>query len=232
MDIRGRVKLIKNWFIRLYKSEEDIYYENLFIKNNQWNQSEPNDEEKERLEIIYKLIDNNILVKDLKILDLGCGRGWLTKKMSKYGETIGVEPITNVYKFSRLLFPDIKFYNVGYEKILKLFGKNAFDLIVSSEVIEHIIDEEKDNFIKVISKSLKNNGFLILTTPRKEAQEKWMEYGTPNQPIEEWMSEDDLKGLLVSNGFTPIEKRTYSISPNNTDYKVEIYQLWLFKKII
>jgi len=105
-----------------------------------------------------------------------------------------------------------------------------FDTILYIDVIEHIEDDHKNNFIKEISLLLKNNAFLLITTPRKDAQAEWLQYSSPGQPIEEWIDEKSLQALVEQNGFQKILLERASISPNRNSPEIEIYQLWLFKK--
>ena len=43
------------------------------------------------------------------------------------------------------------------------FADNSFDLVLSSEVIEHILEPE--HFVQEIARVLKPDGYLLLTTP-------------------------------------------------------------------
>jgi len=220
--------------VQYKKFSESEYYENLFIENSLWNKPEPNQEEILRWEIIEKFVKyskSNFSKKEefeYNILDLGCGRGWLTNLLSKYGEIKGIEPVESVVNYAKKLFPTIDFV-VGTSKDL-LNDKNKYDLIVSSEVIEHISNDKKDDFINDIDELLNEKGFLILTTPRKEAQKDWNKYISSEQPIEEWISESELELLLLKHNFKKIIKERIEIAPIVSSPKIEIYQLWLFQK--
>jgi 2-polyprenyl-3-methyl-5-hydroxy-6-metoxy-1,4-benzoquinol methylase len=217
---------------QLFKSEkkrETEYYKKLFIENSQWNKPEPNEEEKIRWEIIEHFLEF-IKFKNNSILDLGCGRGWLTNLLSNYGNVIGIEPIKPVVDYAKIFFPEINFICGTAKDLIKEREIKKFDLIVSSEVIEHISDLYKPDFIKDIFTLLNREGYLIITTPRKEAQKEWMLYSNPNQPIEEWISEFELEKLITQQGFKKIILDRFSISPKKDIPKIEIYQLWLFQK--
>jgi 2-polyprenyl-3-methyl-5-hydroxy-6-metoxy-1,4-benzoquinol methylase len=228
-----KVKL-KRYFKNLLlsnKQKESRYYEDLFINNSNWNKPEPNYEELLRWEIIkrfLKIVNNRNSDDRIDILDLGCGRGWLSNLLSNYGDVVGIEPIKPVVEYAKKLFSHIHFLN-GTAK--KLLNDKKFDLIVSSEVIEHIPDLEKVNFIKDINNLLNKKGFLILTTPRKEALELWNSYLKPGQPIEDWITEEDLEKIIIQESFKTIKKERFSIPPVKGAPEIEIYQLWLFQKI-
>jgi len=210
----------------------------MFTKNPAWNKPTPNSEEILRWNIIegfvkfIKETNNELNFENYKILDLGCGRGWLTNLLSKYGNIVGIEPVKPVVKYAKKMFPHIEFICGTTKDLIRnndIFNK--YDLIVASEVIEHIPDNYKEEFIEDISKLLNENGFLIITTPRKEAQEVWNTFMKPNQPIEDWISEEVLEKLIVQKLFLKRKMERFSIPPIEGAPEIEIYQLWLFQKI-
>ena len=217
---------------------ESDYYEQMFVKNPFWNKPNPNVEEQLRWDIIKGFVEfvkenyYSSTTQKFTILDLGCGRGWLTFLLSKYGDIVGIEPVKPVLQYAKKMFPTIKFL-CGTTKDLIQVNKEfkTYDLIVSSEVIEHIPDDKKGNFIEDISQLLNNKGFLILTTPRKDAQEEWNSYMQPDQPIEDWISEKDLENLVIQKGFITHKMDRFAIPPVDGAPEIEIYQLWLFQKI-
>ncbi|MDI9308975.1 MAG: class I SAM-dependent methyltransferase [Limnohabitans sp.] len=227
-------KIVKNFLKKKKIQSEEEYYEELFTKNTKWNTADPNVEESLRWEIIKKLV--GVAKKDcnsdhFKILDLGSGRGWLTNLLANYGEVSGIEPVKPVVEYAKKMFPNINFQCGSTKDLLILNNSPKFDLIVSSEVIEHIPDVNKEEFIKDINLLLNQKGFLILTTPRQEAQKEWIKYINPNQPIEEWISENTLKEIVEKQSFKAIELQRFSVKPNENAPEIEIYQVWLFQKL-
>jgi 2-polyprenyl-3-methyl-5-hydroxy-6-metoxy-1,4-benzoquinol methylase len=212
---------------------EGEYYEQLFTKDQKWSKPDPNNDENMRWDVIKTFVETGIKTidkeNDITILDLGCGRGWLSNLLSSYGNVTGIEPVKPVIEHAKKLFPNINFL-VGTSKMILDTKTNNFDFVISSEVIEHIPDDEKDNFIEDIAKLLKKDGFLILTTPRKEALKEWNKYTATNQPIEEWISETELEELVTKNYFKSRELKRISMIPKANLPAIEIYQLWLFQK--
>lgn len=227
------IKTLKVFFQSESQKETD-YYKKMFIENSYWNSTYPNEEEKLRWEIIESYLSLIGLKKEknnYSILDLGSGRGWLTNLLSEYGKVLGIEPIKPVVNYAKKIFPKIEFVCGTSKDLLNNKENKRFDLIVASEVIEHISDNNKNEFIKDIFKLLNDEGYLIITTPRKEAQNEWIKYSNPNQPIEDWISESELEQLVTSNQFETLKVSRFSISPIKDAPEIEIYQLWLFKKI-
>jgi len=108
------------------------------------------------------LIKNNVSIQ--RILDLGCGRGELAKILSlhvKADEVVGVDIDEEALKVSREL-RHMMVVRADLNAGIPL-RDNYFDLILMSEVIEHIYNTDL-----VLSESwrvLKPCGYMLLTTP-------------------------------------------------------------------
>ncbi len=225
-------KLIKN-LLSIYVKDEQLYYENLFIHSSHWNKPFPNLEEWQRWLIIRSFVEEHIIEDiinhdrfNFKILDIGCGRGWLTNLCSTYGEITGIEPVKKVVKYAKKLFPYLDIRCQTPDELLE--QKIQFDLIVCSEVIEHIPDLQKDSFVKKLFHLLKPGGSIILTTPRQEILNEWQQYTNPSQPVEDWLSEQQVLSLFAS--FEEVNKKQLSIPPKTGIKAMPVYQLWLFRK--
>lgn len=112
-------------------------------------------------------------LKGLNCLDVGCGGGILSERLARLGGNITGIDITknsiNIAKeHAKISNLNIKYLNLDMKTFLKKFPKTKFDLIIASEVIEHV--ENRILFFSYISKLLKNNGILILTTINKTFQ--------------------------------------------------------------
>jgi 2-polyprenyl-3-methyl-5-hydroxy-6-metoxy-1,4-benzoquinol methylase len=224
--------LIKYFKIWKDRRNESAFYKKLFVDNPHWNKKNPNEEEALRWEIIKKFLTKiKCSESELKILDVGCGRGWLTKLLSNYGIVLGIEPNKAVVKHAKRLFPELTFICGQLDHMFKDGVElDTFDILVCSEVIEHIPDVNKYEFVYRLNKLVKKNGFLILTTPRKEVIKEWNKYITPNQPTEDWLSEDETSALFLENSFQKIDLQRFSLQPSPDSPSFEIYQLWLFQK--
>ena len=115
---------------------------------------------KARREIISSIISKFVFKNNkLKILDFGAGSWANTIALSHYGEVYVYEKNENALQLLKKRF----------EKISNIFVLDAinenifFDLIIASDVIEHI--ENDDEIIKFFSKVLKNDGNILITVP-------------------------------------------------------------------
>jgi 2-polyprenyl-3-methyl-5-hydroxy-6-metoxy-1,4-benzoquinol methylase len=99
-----------------------------------------------------------------KVLDLGCGNGTLCGALSAAGfEVVGCDPSEAGIEFARHTYPHIPFHRLGVYDDPALLGHGGFDLVVSTEVIEHIFLPRA--LPRFASKVLRKGGHLVLTTP-------------------------------------------------------------------
>ncbi len=122
----------------------------------------------DRLQKIVTLLPN---LKNAKILDIGCGRGELGIYLAKKGNyVLGIDYSKNAIDLakkalslqsgfvrSRLSFLTLDLHNL--ESL-----KNKFDLIVCTEVWEHIYPDEQDALLKSVRTLLKPGGFVFIHT--------------------------------------------------------------------
>ena len=228
---------------------DDAYYADLFTKNPEWSTPEPNDDETARwvkiaafLEYIVRMSEQNGVTGPVRILDLGCGRGWLANLASSYGECTGVEPVAEVVAHARRLFPHVRFYSGTADMLLQQPGFQPFDIVLSSEVIEHVTRQSQPAFVQLIRRLVKPNGYVIVTTPRGEVFDLWRKIAPPNQPIEDWLTEKNVRHLFMDNRFACLGNDRVSIelpsfrfipAPTPADHQsrklIPFYQVWAWQ---
>ena len=125
-----------------------------------------------------------------QILEIGCGVGHLAGRLSKFGSVDAIDLSSEAAAKAKTMYPQVNFYSGNV--LVQDFDFSVYDIIVTSEVIEHINIDDRDRFVHKIWKSLKPNGFLILTTPNKNLSDKL----TNRQPIENHFTESELKDLV------------------------------------
>lgn len=104
IDLLSKIKLAKIFKRKNFnRISGDEFYKIFFTENKKWNKASPNYDENLRWSIIekflyfiegyYAALSNN---SKNNILDVGCGRGWLTNILSAHGNVIGIEPVKAV----------------------------------------------------------------------------------------------------------------------------------------
>lgn len=99
--------------------------------------------------------------KGNKVLDLGCRYGELTSYYEKENEVIGVDIDENALKICEHRL-GIKTYLQNLNERLQ-FDDNSFDVVVLSEVLEHL--PYPDITLGEIKRVLKEKGFLVGSVP-------------------------------------------------------------------
>lgn len=117
----------------------------------------------ERGKFVKSILENVTDCNNLKILDLGSGEGGTTKVLSENNYVVSfdiskerlrrqAESTNNINRLCGNVF-DLP------------FSKNAFDVIILQDVIEHL--DEKNKFSENIYHLLKKDGLIYLSTPNK-----------------------------------------------------------------
>lgn len=146
----------------------------------------------EILKAIAQLMPN-FLGQDIKICDLGCGRGWLSAELTKFGSVTGVDLSPKAINAASQRWPNVRFLSAD---ILTWRPDESFDLIVSSEVIEHVPSPKQ--FAETIHHLLRKGGYLVLTTPNGSVKAAWDAGNQGQQIIENWLSLRQLRHLFPS----------------------------------
>lgn len=115
---------------------------------------------------LIKSIENILSIENtsnFEHLDIGCGNGLLTSKISKFFKSsTGIDLSgTGIEQAIKLNNERLKFENTSIEEII--YRKKKFKFITSFEVIEH--QYLPDNFLNQISEILEDDGILLISTP-------------------------------------------------------------------
>ena len=130
-----------------------------------------------RIEYIVQVIKRNIInqqinsstqiCNNLNILDVGCGGGLLCEPLSRLGGNVtGIDVSENAIITAKQHASKMGLkINYICTSLEELNLKKDFDLIIASEVIEHVLDRKY--FLKMIRKISSNKTSFIFTTINK-----------------------------------------------------------------
>ena len=113
----------------------------------------------------FKLNRNKkLLLKNLEILDIGCGGGLISEPMARLGGNItGIDASEKNIKIASLHSKEnnlkITYLNKSPEQ---LDEKEKFDIILNLEIVEHV--DNLDLYLKSCYRLLKKNGLMFTAT--------------------------------------------------------------------
>ena len=148
-------------------------------------------------------------LKNIKILDIGCGGGLLSEPLSRLGAAVtGIDASDRNIKIAKMHLEksklDIDYYCSSPEKFIT---KEKFDVILNMEIVEHV--ENVDFFLLKSSELLKKNGLMFIATLNKTLKSyafaiigaeyilKWLPIGTHDW--NKFLKPDDLIKICKNN---------------------------------
>ena len=176
--------------------------------------------------LILKLLKKYGLNENSKILDIGCGEGstllYLKNESNKlYGMDISEEAI----ELSRNNLTDVTYF-LGDITKKETLPDQKFDLIICSEVLEHITDDEIA--IENISSLLKKGSYLIITVPHRK--DYWTKADTEAGHVRRYET-SEIRNKVNKSGFQVKELITWGYPLYNIYYniilvKIDIDRQW------
>jgi SAM-dependent methyltransferase len=145
-----------------------------------------------------------------RVLDLGCGDGSFTAALApNVAEVVGAEVAEAAVRRARRRHPALAFELVPLDGPLPFAG-GAFDLVWSTEVIEHVADTAR--WLSEVRRVLAPAGRLLLTTPNhgrlRLAVGGIERYSEPLGDHLHLYSRRSLEQVLAEFGFARVELRT------------------------
>jgi SAM-dependent methyltransferase len=97
---------------------------------------------------------------DLTILDVGCGTGAMSRKLTPWGSVVSADFSPLALSFSRKRNLDLL---CASDAMRLPFKENSFDLVVAMDILEHVKDDSAA--LREIYRVLKPGGRIIATVP-------------------------------------------------------------------
>ena len=115
----------------------------------------------------YNIKKQTMPLKNIDILDIGCGGGLLSEPMSRLGANVtGIDASKKNIKIEKthLIKSKLKINYICCSPE-KLKSNKKFDVILNMEIVEHV--EDVNFFIRKSSEFLKKNGLMFVATLNK-----------------------------------------------------------------
>ena len=136
--------------------------------------------------------------KGIRILEAGSGLGYLTYSLNRSGyQAFGLDISETSVAQAKKNYGDYYFHGDLFEYAGT--GSNLFDVVIATEVIEHLNDPLV--FVEALLKLLKPGGHLMLTTPNKSFFPEEIIWATENPPVHcWWFSEESMNYMADKTG--------------------------------
>jgi 2-polyprenyl-3-methyl-5-hydroxy-6-metoxy-1,4-benzoquinol methylase len=130
---------------------------------------------------------------DLDVLEVGCGSGWLCRRLAVFGRITGTDLANEVLPGSDPAERNVTF--IAGDFLALDFPSRGFDVVVSLEVLAHV--EAQDAFLAKIARLLRPGGYLMLATQNRFALERWSQVAARgNGQIRKWVDARTLRRLV------------------------------------
>lgn len=160
---------------------------------------------------------------ETRILDVGCGNGYICGEFLKRGcNVVGIDLSPSGIEIARQSHVGGRFEILAADdQLLATLGEDPFDLVISTEVVEHLYDPRA--YALGCFGALKTGGKFICTTPYHgylknlaiSVAERWDQHADPlwdGGHIKLW-SRRTLTQLLEETGFRQIQCRGIGRAP-------------------
>jgi len=188
--------------------------------------------------LIFSILLENIDTKGKKVLEVGCGTGRFSKPLKEQGAELTVLDIGE--NLVRSVSENLRCEGVVGDACKLPFEDKTFDIIISSECIEHTLDP--DEAIKEICRLCRRGGCVCLTTPNK----LWYPVLVLSERlglrkfsgIENWIFPSKAQRIMRANGIKDIKLRGCHLWPFQLKYTRPIltffdtYCSWMYSVMI
>lgn len=161
---------------------------------------------------VYAHVRGSMLVSQLPyakdILDLGAGRGDFAMYYPYITNITFVDKDSDEcgsfskYCVPRYTAPRFKHIRASCDN-LSMIADNSFDMVIMSQMIEHLTDEQVNNTMKEIKRVLRSGGYLAMSTPNIVTRKLVGKYLANEFHIKEYTNEE-LLSIHRLHGFNVI----------------------------
>jgi len=117
------------------------------------------------------LLDELLDVGDRDVLDVGCGEGWLVRRLAAAGaRVIGIDPLPGALEQARSEDPDhADRYLEGVAQALP-FEPECFDIVILFNSLHHVPEDAMDAALAEAARVLRPTGRVFVQEPRAEGE--------------------------------------------------------------
>jgi 2-polyprenyl-3-methyl-5-hydroxy-6-metoxy-1,4-benzoquinol methylase len=131
-------------------------------------------------------------VQNARLVDLGCGTGWLCEKLTAFGTVTGADLADEVIDRARNRVPQVNF--VAGDIMTLDLGDDSFDVVIALEVLAHVGDQAA--FIRKVAHLLKPGGYAMIATQNRPVLERNKIPSPHPGQLRRWVDGAELRHLL------------------------------------
>lgn len=184
-----------------------------------------------RPNVRHYIIINKLLKAGLKstshVLEIGCGNGSLTKLIApkvKNGSITALDISSESIATAKHNLSGYRNIQFVISDVSDFSPSQKFDVVVLSDVLEHIREEYHEDLFKKIGECLSDDGFVFINIPEPKALEWIAEHRPENlQVIDLAIHSDVLMKIAYANGLYLTNLESYSIFSTPADSQSIIF---------
>jgi 2-polyprenyl-3-methyl-5-hydroxy-6-metoxy-1,4-benzoquinol methylase len=135
---------------------------------------------------------SSLALEKPKIIEVGCGAGWLSPYLAKFGKVTATDLAHTVLERAALRYPMIDFVAGDFMDLD--FPIGSFDVAVTLEVLSHIADQPA--FVARLADLLRPGGYLIMATQNRPALQMNDIPPPGTGQLRHWVDRHELSSLL------------------------------------
>lgn len=140
-----------------------------------------------------------------RILEIGCGTGWLAEQLVKDGSYVGMDLSPAAVEVAKRRVPEGEFVAADFHSWSH--AGEPFDVILMIDTIAYFRDQEAA--VRKTRSLLKRGGILVLTTVNPFVYSRMSWIGPPGEgQVRKWLPRSVLHELLSRNGFCVWRSKT------------------------
>jgi 2-polyprenyl-6-hydroxyphenyl methylase / 3-demethylubiquinone-9 3-methyltransferase len=200
-----------------------------------------------RLRFIHDVITDHFKIKsktpnnplkNIRIIDVGCGGGLMCEPLSRIGAHVtGLDADPQAIKVARDHAKAEKLTIIYEAEPLEIFREKnkgvSFDAVLALEIIEHVADVGL--FLDEVTAAVKPDGLLILSTLNRTAKSYalgivaaeyilgWVPKGTHNW--QQFIKPAELARHMTARGFEPFAANGLNFNPITREFRLDPHDL-------
>jgi SAM-dependent methyltransferase len=133
---------------------------------------------------------------DLRILDIGCGTGWMSRRLAAHGHVTGVDLADEALAVASSAVPGARFL-CGDFLTVEVPDMGSYDVAVAMESMAHVRDQPA--FLRRIATALRPGGVLMIAAQNRTVMERNIAHLPSRGWYRRWVDHEELRALVAAD---------------------------------